>query len=128
AAVDHHAPRTVRLSGRRRHRCGDAAVFLRDAAGHQRPAGLGRAPHREVRMSRPTRFERNTATSEAPWVRALVLTLALGFFILFVLLPLLAVFFEALRRGWGPYLAAVVEPDALAALRLTVTVAAVAVP
>lgn len=79
-------------------------------------------------MSHTTRFERNTATSEAPWVRGLVLSLALGFFVLFILLPLIAVFFEALRRGWGPYLAAVIEPDALAALRLTVTVAAVAVP
>src|SRR5690606_32614607 len=44
------------------------------------------------------------------------------------LMPLLAVFFEALRRGWAPYLTAIIEPDALAAIRLTLTVAAVSVP
>jgi sulfate transport system permease protein len=43
-------------------------------------------------------------------------------------LPLAAVFAEALRRGWGTALAAVADPDALSAIRLTLLVAAVAVP
>jgi len=75
-----------------------------------------------------TRYERNAATREAPWIKWSVLGLALGFFVLFILMPLAAVFFEALRRGWAPYLAAVIEPDAVAAVQLTLTVALVAVP
>ena len=46
----------------------------------------------------------------------------------FMLLPLAAVFTEALRRGAGPALAALADPDALAAVRLTLLVAAIAVP
>jgi sulfate/thiosulfate transport system permease protein len=45
-----------------------------------------------------------------------------------VVLPLAVVFKEALARGLGPYLAALREPDAIAALRLTLTVAAISVP
>src|SRR5690606_39085610 len=45
-----------------------------------------------------------------------------------ILMPLIAVFFEALRLGWGPYFAAIVEPDAVSAVILTLTVAAIAVP
>ncbi len=47
---------------------------------------------------------------------------------LFLVLPLLVVLFGALAKGWVVYLAAVSEPDALAALRLTLTVTAIAVP
>ncbi|WP_404326941.1 sulfate ABC transporter permease subunit CysW [Aerophototrophica crusticola] len=52
----------------------------------------------------------------------------LGFLALFILLPLLAVFAEALRRGVGAYWEALVEPDAWSAIVLTLTVAAIAVP
>ena len=65
---------------------------------------------------------------EAAWVRALLLEVALAFLGLFLLLPLVTVFFEAFRRGWQLYLAAIVEPDALAAIRLTLVVAAVSLP
>jgi sulfate transport system permease protein len=75
-----------------------------------------------------TRFERNAATREATWLKWSILGVSLGFFLLFILLPLIAVFFEALRQGWQPYIAAVVEPDAVSALLLTLTVAVVAVP
>ncbi|MCR2415336.1 sulfate ABC transporter permease subunit CysW, partial [Salmonella enterica] len=44
------------------------------------------------------------------------------------LVPLAAVFFEAFRKGWALYLEAIVEPDALAAIRLTLLVAAIALP
>ncbi|MFZ2627549.1 MAG: sulfate ABC transporter permease subunit CysW [Rugosibacter sp.] len=73
-------------------------------------------------------YQASPATREAPWVRYSVLTLALGFFALFLLLPLFAVFSEALRKGWGVYFAALVEPDALSAMRLTLLAAAIAVP
>lgn len=67
-------------------------------------------------------------TAEPAWVRRALIALALAFFGLFLLLPLAAVFVEALRKGWAVYLAALVEPDALAALKLTLLAAAVAVP
>jgi len=67
-------------------------------------------------------------TTEPVWVRRTLIALALAFFGLFLLLPLLAVFVEALRKGWAVYLAALVEPDALAALKLTLLAAAIAVP
>jgi sulfate transport system permease protein len=52
----------------------------------------------------------------------------LAFLALFLALPLAMVFVEALARGWDAYAQAVSEPDALAALRLTLTAAAIAVP
>ena len=62
------------------------------------------------------------------WVRGILLFLALGFLALFLLVPLAAVFYEAFRKGWALYLEAIVEPDALAAIRLTLLVAAIALP
>ncbi len=62
------------------------------------------------------------------WVRWSLTALALGFLALFVLLPLLTVFAEALRQGFAPYFEALAEPDALSAIRLTLLVAAIAVP
>jgi sulfate transport system permease protein len=57
-----------------------------------------------------------------------LIAVALGFVFLFLLLPLAAVFTEALRKGWGAYLDALREPDAWAAIRLTLLTAALAVP
>jgi sulfate transport system permease protein len=57
-----------------------------------------------------------------------LLGLALAYVALMLLLPLAAVFVGALRDGLGAVRAAIVEPDALAAIRLTLTVAAIAVP
>jgi sulfate transport system permease protein len=78
--------------------------------------------------SRVARFERNSATRDSAWVRFFILALALAFFAIFLLLPLIAVFVEAFRKGWSTYLAALVEPDALSAIRLTLTAALIAVP
>jgi sulfate transport system permease protein len=74
------------------------------------------------------RFEANTATRDPAWVKGVILALSLGFFVTFLLLPLIAVFVEALRRGWSVYIAALVEPDAASAIRLTLMTAAIAVP
>jgi sulfate transport system permease protein len=74
------------------------------------------------------RFEANPATRDPGWVKILILSVSLGFFALFLLLPLAAVFVEALRQGWGVYLAALAEPDALSAIQLTLLIAAIAVP
>ena len=74
------------------------------------------------------RFESNPATREAPWVKWTILALGLGFFALFLLLPLITVFAEALRKGVGVYFAALTEPDAVSALQLTLLAALIAVP
>lgn len=73
-------------------------------------------------------LQSKAATRESGWVRTTVLTLGLGFFFLFLLLPLIVVFSEALAKGWETYLAAISEPDALSALKLTLLAAAIAVP
>ncbi len=75
-----------------------------------------------------TRFEERAATRETPLVKWLILGTALSFFAIFLLMPLIAVFVEALRKGWETYVSALVDPDALSALRLTLLAAAIAVP
>ncbi len=69
-----------------------------------------------------------SGTSEPTWVRWTLISLALGFVFLFLLLPLAAVFTEALRKGLPEAIAALQEPDAWSAIRLTFLTAAVAVP
>ena len=71
---------------------------------------------------------RRVRTTEAPAIRWLLTALALGFMGLFLVLPLAAVFVEALKAGWTAYWAALKEPDALSAIRLTLLTAAIAVP
>jgi sulfate/thiosulfate transport system permease protein len=61
-------------------------------------------------------------------VRWTLIGLALAFLMLFLVVPLTAVFVEALANGFRPYLAAIVEPDAISALNLTLVAAAIAVP
>ncbi len=78
-------------------------------------------------MSQATRITPQ-ASAEPVWVRRTLLTVALLFLTLFLFVPLLAVFYEALRKGLGVYLAAVIDPYALAAIRLTLLSAAIAVP
>ncbi|RIL03428.1 MAG: sulfate ABC transporter permease subunit CysW [Proteobacteria bacterium] len=68
------------------------------------------------------------ALADPPWVRALLTGVALGFVALFLVLPLATVFLQAFSKGISAFGAAIVEPDALAAIRLTLLVAAVSVP
>ena len=67
-------------------------------------------------------------TTEPAWLRRLLIAVALAFLTLFLFVPLVAVFVEALKKGVDVYLAAIVEPDALAAIRLTLLAAAISVP
>lgn len=73
-------------------------------------------------------LESRQATREPAWVKTLILTVALGFFAVFLLLPLAVVFAEALAKGWDTYLAALLEPDALSAVKLTLLAAVISVP
>ena len=68
------------------------------------------------------------ATTESPLARVLLIGLALAFIAVMLVLPLVSVFAEALSDGLGHYFAAIVDPDALSAIRLTLTVAGIAVP
>ena len=63
-----------------------------------------------------------------PWVKWPMVLLTLGFLTLFLFVPLAAVFTEALRKGAGAYLASFSDPAALAAIKLTLLTAAIAVP
>lgn len=56
------------------------------------------------------------------------ISLTLVIFALVLFLPLVIVFFEAFRRGWDVYIAALVEPDAVAAIQLTLLITAIVVP
>ncbi len=95
-----------------------------DSAASQRLISMsGIAPSK---LARPVGLRRST--QEPAWVRWALTAAALVFLGLFLFVPLAALFAEGLRRGLGPYFAALANPDALAAIRLTVTVAAIAVP
>ncbi len=65
---------------------------------------------------------------EPPAAKALLILAALAYVVLMLLLPLGAVLFEALRKGWGMWVAAVTQPDSRSSIRLTLVVAAIAVP
>ncbi len=80
------------------------------------------APALQSRMQAPS------ALDEPVWMRRLLIVIALLFLALFLLMPLASVFAEALRKGWSAYVAAIVEPDALSAIKLTLLTAAIAVP
>jgi sulfate transport system permease protein len=79
-----------------------------------------------VSTSSSRRIERST--EEPAWLRCTLVGVALAFLLLFLVLPLVAVFTEAMRKGAGAYLAALVDPDAWAAIKLTLLTAAIAVP
>ena len=84
-------------------------------------------------MSSPTTDTRalrraQAGTTEATWLRNLLIGLALAFLLLFLVLPLAAVFTEALRQGWDAYVEGLTDPDAWSAIQLTLLTAVIAVP
>lgn len=68
------------------------------------------------------------ATLEPLWVRVILLLVAFAFLTLFLFVPLVAVFYEGLRKGWDAYVASITEDDAWSAIKLTLLTAAIAVP
>jgi sulfate/thiosulfate transport system permease protein len=69
-----------------------------------------------------------SATQEPRWVRLALIGIALGFLTLFLFVPLVAVFVEALKKGIEVYFQALIEPDALHAIKLTLLAALISVP
>ncbi|MEY4907718.1 MAG: hypothetical protein RL260_1436 [Pseudomonadota bacterium] len=72
--------------------------------------------------------ELRNATAEPPWVRRVLIGLALAFLTMFLFIPLATVFIEAFKKGWDVYIAAVTDDDALSAIKLTLIAAAISVP
>ena len=81
-----------------------------------------------LKTSAGSRAHASDATRDSDWVRWTLTTVALLFLVGFLFLPLAAVFTEALRKGWGVFWAAFTDSDALAAIRLTLLTALIAVP
>ncbi|WP_395665928.1 sulfate ABC transporter permease subunit CysW [Methylocella sp.] len=94
------------------------------AAAHARRAGRGAAKSGVAK----SRVAKSGATAESPLLAFALIALTFGFLALFLFFPLVVVFAEAFRNGLRAYFAALVEPDALAAMKLTLLVAAIAVP
>jgi len=90
-----------------------ASAVASSFATHRPPAPVSAAPR---------------ATQDPVWVRVVLTVIALLFLAFFLLLPLAAVFTEALRKGFGPFFASFKEADALSSIRLTLLTAAISVP
>src|SRR5580765_3685023 len=79
----------------------------------RRSAGRGKLPH---------------GTEESPLAKWTLITIALAFSLVFLLLPLVNVFAQAFSKGWSVYWHALTDPDSWAAIKLTLLVAAISVP
>src|SRR3546814_3857451 len=106
------------LCGRDRDRGGDADRVVRAAAADQPDPGL--VAQAGGGMTR--------GAASTPLGRAALLAIALAFLGVFLVAPLVAVFAEALSKGFAAYGAALIERAALSAVRLTLLVAAISVP
>ena len=73
-------------------------------------------------------YQSNPATRDKPWIRRIFISIAVLFMIIMLVFPLLAVFYEALKNGWALYIASLIEPEALQAIKLTLITAAIVVP
>ena len=72
--------------------------------------------------------KRSAICEEPRWIRYLLIALAVGFLLVFLVIPLVVVFHGALEKGFAAYTAALKDPDTRSALKLTLTAAAIAVP
>src|SRR5215470_4031165 len=70
----------------------------------------------------------SASLTEPVWVKFLLIGTALFFLAVFLILPLVVVFTEALKKGIEVYFASITEPDAAAAIRLTLLTAGIAIP
>lgn len=79
-------------------------------------------------FARAERFEASPAASDPPLVKWIIIGISLAFFATFLLLPLVAVFVEAFKKGWEAYFSAIATPDTISSVYLTLLAAAIAVP
>lgn len=81
-----------------------------------------------MQISNSYDYQSNAATKDKPWIRRLFIGIAVLFMVIMLVIPLLAVFYEAFKNGWELYLASLVEPEALQAIKLTLITAAIVLP
>ena len=67
-------------------------------------------------------------TDEPPLVKWGLITIAVGYMVLFLVLPLILVFYQAFEKGFGEYWAVLSRPDTLRAIGMTLTTVVIAVP
>lgn len=81
-----------------------------------------------VQQKKGTTSASKRGTEESPFVKWLLISVAMTFAVIFLFLPLINVFAQAFSKGWVPFWNAISEPDSWAAIKLTLIVAAIAVP
>jgi len=81
-----------------------------------------------IQAASPTSNTRPRVLAEPIWVRVGMIAFTIAFLALFLFVPLIAVFVEAFRKGWGAYLASIIDPAAWSAIQLTLLVVAISLP
>lgn len=81
-----------------------------------------------MQISNSYDYQNNAATRDPSWVRRIFIVIACVFMIVMLVIPLLAVFYEAFKGGWELYIAALTEPEAISAIKLTLITAAIVLP
>jgi sulfate transport system permease protein len=76
----------------------------------------------------PSHAHASSPISESRTTKMLLISAAVIYLMFFLVLPLISVFYEGLRSGIGPYVASLLTTDSLSAIKLTLLVAAIAVP
>ena len=85
-------------------------------------------PSSAKQLRSSTHQKSQAGSEESPLARSLLIGVALLFSLLFLLLPLVNVFAQALARGWKLYWDSLIDPDSRSAIRLTLLVAGISVP
>ncbi|STZ56162.1 Sulfate transport system permease protein CysW [Moraxella lacunata] len=73
-------------------------------------------------------YQHHPATKDPTWVKYTLIALAVSFMAVMLVVPLIAVFYEALKDGVSAYLSALTDPDALHAIKLTLITTAIVLP
>ncbi|MGO3176856.1 sulfate ABC transporter permease subunit CysW [Psychrobacter sp.] len=81
-----------------------------------------------MQISNSYDYQSNAATKDSPWIRRTFITIAVLFMVVMLVIPLLAVFYEAFKNGWQLYIASLVDPEALQAIKLTLITAGIVLP
>src|SRR5262249_34798208 len=128
AASDRHSARGIPLRRRDRDRRCDVGGFVHRAVRDQRAAALVGATRRRATMSLDSApAPRLDACADPRATRWIIIAVTVSVLGIFVVLPLINVFVQAFSKGWQAYGAALATADALAAIRLTLLVAAISI-
>ena len=135
AAAHRHQARGVRLRRGGGDRDRDAGDLVRDAPRDQPRPGLEQKEARKLMADiachagiAELRRHSRAATTEPDWLRIALIAAVLGMLVIVLFAPLVAVFSQALAKGFGEAVASFANPDVRSAIKLTLIVAAIAVP